>query len=291
MTNVMPYDDLTARYEAAYAAHEKMYTLKVPLPAAPQGARADWTIIGTLIALVMASVIVSGSRTIHEFGGGVVGFAAFVMLEVGIVAYGYIAIKRSPYSAARHEHVQRRMRAGMLLALFVAIAANMHAVLRPQDTDTSALSSIVNIAINVLVAISAPVLAFIAGDVLGMEAVAARSARQRAQAEYDAAMAHWREGMNKAWATQKARLGIRVEVMADADSQADVSAPRLSVQTDSRQTGYGFTRTSDGARRVADHLQQYPADADLTLRALGERVGVNKDTAAKGKAIWKEGRS
>src|SRR5690606_32438562 len=117
-----------------------------------------------------------------------------------------------------------------------------------------------------------------------------QSRQSKAMKQWREEMERWREGLNRSWDAQKARLGIVVEV------KPDVSASVLSAQTDNRQTlpaPSGFTRTPDGQRKVIEYLNQYPDDAAMPSRQLAarieERTGirVGHDTANKGRNAWR----
>jgi hypothetical protein len=286
MSELTQYDEMQARFAAAYEYHVQTYSIKNPPPAEPQDEGFDRIVVGGLALLVLSSVIVSGSRTIDEFGGGLIGWSAFAMLELGVVTYAYVRTKRH-YDEEKHKSLKRQMTGGMLLALVVAVVANIHATAKQNDVY---IADWINTIISLLVAISAPVLAFIAGDILGMEAVATQSRQSKAMKQWREEMERWREGLNRSWDAQKARLGIVVEVKPDVSAQTDAD------KTDNRQTlpaPSGFTRTPDGQRKVIEYLNQYPEDAALPSRQLAVRiaertgVSVGHDTANKGRNAWR----
>lgn len=287
MTDITHFDDYAIRQRAAYAAFEEVYRVKTPPPAPPQVARRDYVTLLALGALVIASIIVSGSRTVAEFGGGIVGASAFVMLELGIVAYGYIRTKKH-YDASRAESVKRLTSAGMGIALTVAVAANVHATLKANGV---LLPAAIDTLILLSVALSAPILAFISGDALGMEAVSNQRAQADAQAAYDAAMADWRDGLNRAFAGSALYKQARVSVEPDMSGSRLLSEnTRQTRQT--RQTGAG--RPSVAQNRVFEHLSVYPDDADLPSRKLAIRIeemtgaAIGHDSVNRARKQWLE---
>lgn len=284
------YDEIARRYEAAITAFNRTYIVRVPPPERAEVKGESIFVMVALALMVVASVIVSGSRTIVAFGGGVIGVAGFIMIECAIVAYAFIHT-RTDYDAERHNSVKNRIKQGMWLAFFVGVSANIYAELKNNGVE---LSSFVDGAILVVLGLSAPVLAFIDGDVLGMYAVRGEQRQRKADEEYALALSKWHEGRMASWDREKGKWGIKVDVSAPRlDVQTDMPALSMSVQTDrqtdNRQTahsGFGHNRTPDGQKRVIEYLTANPQDVALNLRDLGTAAGVNKDTASAGKKAW-----
>lgn len=229
---VPPLQGYVEQYSAAYQAHRATYALRVPPPEArdfpePQPEPPGWKLAnaGTLLQLALlvgASMVVSGSRTIPEFGD--VGVPAFVMLEMGLITYAFIRTSRN-YSAERHKTLGGWVSAGMYMAFIVLLAANLDAVLTRQGVE---LPAEVDLVIDAFVAISAPVLALISGDVLGMYSIMQRQSRKKDADDYQvelagwlvrrdahealqrAAVDVWREGLNAAWNTTKKQMGVQL---------------------------------------------------------------------------------
>ncbi|MCK6579933.1 MAG: hypothetical protein L6Q98_17725 [Anaerolineae bacterium] len=281
------YDDMQARIVAAYSAFEGVYRVQHPEPQRPPAARlsaSDLLVIASIGVMVIAAMIVSGSRTIAEFGQ--VGGAAFLMLEVGALI---LAIWRAINASEDQRRFSRRLvKAGLLICVGVMLAANIDATARAHAVAIPAWAQTI---ILLAVAVSAPVLTFIAGDLLGIQAVAIGRRQAALDADYQAAAAAWRDAMLRSWDAQKSRWGGVVQVSAEPSAA-------LSDQTDIRQTlpaPSGFARTPDGQRRVADYLDANPSDADLSARALAARIAertgvtVGHDTANKGRNAWRVG--
>jgi hypothetical protein len=107
-----------------------------------------------------------------------------------------------------------------------------------------------------------------------------------AEDEYSAKLVELQAKINSAWKRYEK------DSQADTRQTALLSAPVLSEQTDTRQTprlsGYGYTRTSDGQKRVVEYLTAHPDEAALPLRTLADRIGVNKDTVSAGRRLWQQ---
>lgn len=310
MTNLMQFDDAVARHNAAYAAFASMYEVRTPRPIATEAEKEDWVTKGALTVLVTASVIVSGSRTVVEFGGGLIGAAAFVMLELAIVAYGYIRTKRY-YDESRHNSTKRLITTGMVLAFVVALAANIHATLKQNGILSSPAASsqttlmpafgipqheatTVDIVILVLVSISAPALAFIAGDVLGMEDVASRRRQRKAAEDYAEVLAKWQEGLNSAWLNSPLYRSVKVSVSSEgASALPPPSVSALSVadgqRTDSGRTAANnYTKKMDARTIVWTYLEQQPDAANLPVRELAVLLSVGKTTVSEVLNEWRK---
>lgn len=284
-TNLTQYDRFAAKHAMAYAAFCDIYQREKPPPSMPSLDRESVFIPIAIVVMVIASVIVSGSRTVLEFGGGFVGLSAFVMVECTIVAFAFFRT-RTGFTDKRIDNVRKLATLGLILAFIVAVAANIHAVLKSEGIF---ISDTINTLILALVGFSAPTLAFISGDIMAVETLRNTYRVRKAKADHAVALAEWRAEMNRAWAKSQSKYGIRVERLSDEIDKLPVpSVYSDRQQTDSRQTGHGYSRQASGAQMVVDWLTDHPEDAGLTVRELGARVGVNKDTASKGRRAWQQ---
>jgi hypothetical protein len=270
----MGIQDYADQVNDAYAAHESMYEKRNPKPEPPKkltwkDVTGEMLIIIVLAIMVVASVIVSGSRTVPEFGGGLIGMSAFIMLEGGIIAYAYIRTKRS-FSVERRNQVFKLLAFGLGFAFLISIAANVHVILKANGIE---LGQAVDLGIAIAVAISAPTLALISGDLLGMEAVAATQMKKRRQEEYEKKMEEWRNGLNEEWKRAASRLGVQSRVSVSAPSLPDEKKRQLpaivnsvdnvndvdSVNTRSVDNGNKRQRVEDYLIELKESGQQRPS--------------------------------
>jgi len=278
------YEELALKHNAAYAAFRTMYEAKTPMPNKGKGGYDGWYILLALVVMVVASIIVSGSRTVEEFGGGVIGFSAFVMLEGAIVTYAFFRT-RTGFDEARIEDVRKLAKRGLMLAFGVAVAANIHAVLKAHGI---VMSSYVVTIINLFVAISAPTLAFISGDVMALETMRITNRKRRIETDYQDKLDAWAEALNKSWQGQQSKWGVKIEVENERTviPKADTGSRSLSAlsEADGQRTdsghgyGTGYTKRTDARTRVVEHLEAYPADMVIPVRELAEKLGVGKTT-------------
>lgn len=281
---VQVYDEFAVKHEAAYAAFRRIHESKNPQPIMDTVERdiVSLIIVIALTIVSVASIIVSSSRTVEEFGGGTIGATAFVMIEGGIMAYAFFRARRT----ASKERLQRTVAwatAGLILTFIVGLGANVDATLRHKGID---IPSEVNLFINLLVAISAPSLAFISSDVLSIELMATEIKRREARLKYIAEMKEWQDGLNRSWNTQQAKWGV-VFQPAD-DGRADADKPLLSAlsaadgqRTDSGHGyGVGYQRTTDARTRVTAYLAENPEAISMNVRELAALIGVGKTTVS-----------
>lgn len=277
----------------AYETHRQIFEKEHPAPKVRSVSRVDWIISVSLILMVFSSVIVSGSRTVVEFGGGVVGVMAFAMVELSIVGLSFFNT-RFGGTVEDSEKRLRRVRTwasiGILLSVVIAVVANVDAVLSERGIYTA---EEVETIILVLVAISAPTFAYISGHILAV--VFSVQARRKADAETEhrAAMEQWMNDLNAAWTRQRVNYGVRKSVRPDV--QIDAVQP---VQLDSGQigqgnrtasSGQGYSRMSNAVEAVFAHWAAHPEDLNKPVRELAEIIGVSKSTVGNARKQW-EGR-
>lgn len=214
--NVQQYVEM---HEERFAAFSRVYAERNPPPQMSAVESTDWITLGALGVLVLASVVVSGSRTIAEFGGGLIGAAAFVMLELAMIAYAYWRAKR-----LHKPERNRASSAGMWIAFGVSLAANVHATLGASHELPAWIGTLITLAL----AISAPTLALIAGDMLGREAVAAIDVQSANRQAFDLDLAAWQQERNKAWDRAKTAWGVRLDGLQPV-AQINAVAPPPSL--------------------------------------------------------------
>lgn len=268
---ISQFDEIAVRHKAAYAAFSSIYEDKFP-PPAPSAVEADSLFVPiALVVMIIASVLVSGSRTIIEFGGGFVGLMAFAMLEGAIVAYAFYRTRRN-FTEARLETVRKMANFGLSLAFTVAVAANIHSVLKERGVQ---IADGVNTIILVMVGISAPTLAFISGDIMAVESKANGVKARKTRDEDSEKLAIWQEGKTAAWAREKSRWGVKVEVEIQP---ASIVRPMSILSSGQTGHGQGFNRESKAASIVRSHLEQHPEDMSIPVRQLAEMLKVGKST-------------
>lgn len=204
------YDDYASKYNAAFSAFVKIFEMRNPRPVKKEITRDNLFVPIGLVVIMIASVLVSGSRTVDEFGGGGIGASAFIMLEGAIIAYAFFRT-RFDFNEERLQDVRKLARRGLMLAFVVAIAANVHSELRRQGVE---ISELISLGLLLSLAISAPTLALISGDMLAVVTMSNNSKQGKADKEYDLALLEWQTALNTTWEKEKAKWGVRLETVS-----------------------------------------------------------------------------
>lgn len=278
-TQLSMYDEMAARHNAAYAAFRSIYETKLPKPEQTESERDSLFIPAALVIMILASVIVSGSRTVFEFGGGLVGIMAFVMLEGAIIAYAFYRTRRN-FNEHRLDGVRRLANFGLGLAFVVAVGANVHAVLRERGIQTAEW---VNTGILVMVAISAPTLAFISGDIMAVETMANTTRERRVQREYQEALNQWAKDLNEAWAREKSRWGVKIEVEREPVQRAsNGNSNGIPLENEQRVlpsiSTLGHSKQPDASKKVRDYLLTHEEALEINPLELAAMLNVGKST-------------
>lgn len=270
------YDEIAIRHRAAFAAFKSIYEDKNP-PPVPAAVEHDSLFVPiALVIMIVASVIVSGSRTIIEFGGGIVGAMAFVMLEGAIVAYAFYRTRRN-FSEHRMEGVRKLANFGLGLAFTVAVGANIHAVLKEKGVE---LADGINTAILIMVGISAPTLAFISGDILAVETMANTTKDRKNRASHQVDIHTYNEDMNAAWAREKSRWGIKIEVEPQRQVEAYNSSNLIKNNELTR------FKPSPKLQKALDYLRQNEGELFTPPRELELKItGISYGTIHKAQMI------
>ena len=271
------YSELALKHNAALAAFKTMHEAKHPLPQLMKADRSDWYIALGLIVIVLASVIVSGSRTIAEFGGGLIGISAFVMLECAVVAYTFLRTKNN-LSDERIQHVNKLLNRGVKLAFVVAVAANIHAVLHDRGLITS---NVVNLVIVLMMGISAPTLAFISGDIAGLEYMRAVQRHRKIDDQNQILMQEWQDELNRSWAAAQRNWGVKVSIESFQPRSNGIpleNPMEYETKTLPSRSTLGHSKQPQAAKIVRDYLQENPQAIEMNPLELAALLNVGKST-------------
>lgn len=284
MNDIQLYDEYAVKHEAAFAAFSRIHESKNPRPelGTVQRDLVSSLIVAALAVVMFAAVAVSMSRTINEFGGGFIGAAAFVMVEGGIMVYALFRARRTA-STARLRSTVKWATAGLILTFIIGIGANIDNALTHKGIQ---LPDWINVVVNLLVAISAPTLAFISSDVLAIELMAMDIKRREALEHYNEQMSDWLEGLNKSWSSQQGKWGVRIDV----PSPAVVSIPSsigisngipLEQPTQLAASTLGHSKVVNASEQCRQYLLDNPDALELSPLEIAKLAGVGKSTAYK----------
>lgn len=300
------YSTIANQVNEAFAAYRETYSQTNPPPdlqkVARKHAQNNRLIYRVLGALVASSMVVSGSHTVPVFADSLpsatptliklmVSVAAFIAIEVAILVYAYQRVEKAHADNPNmSKDVQRLMGYGLLLAIAVALGANVYSVLKPHMTGEGLKQvwDMVSIIVAVLVGISAPVLAFIAGELFGLLTVEARERKATILTEYDQLTEGWESALRDAWARDRAKWGARVSVERPAfptNPSVSTVPMELPMETDGSKgdssparSTLGHSKVPDAAEKVRRHLEEHPADLHMSGLKLAQFLGVGKST-------------
>lgn len=289
-TRLSQYNELAERRNAAYAAFSSMFVLQNPKPDKPRPPVEDGLTIIQLLVLLMATVIVSASRTLSEFGE--VGGAAVIMLELGVISYAFIHTSLY-YNARRPETLKRLLAIGMGLAFVVLLTANIDKVMRGANVE---MSDEVKTAFNLVLAVSAPTLAFITGDLLGVYVTKAFRQWKKDKAKYDAALERWRNDLNEAFKVYAPRLNATIKVeREDVSTESNVQLSNGRPMDTSNGQSYspsastlGHSKVPDASKRVHEFYAQNERalwDENMGVRRVADMLGVGRQTVSNVRAV------
>jgi hypothetical protein len=294
------YDDYAIRHRAAFKAFKAIYSETNPPPVKVEQ-RTRWLSLPNLgwtrtllIILTIASVIVSGAHTIptvlkmfpSDLQGAalnLVGGATFVMVELGMLGYAFIsARKRLDDNPDESTDTTDLLRDGKRLAFSVAVAANLYSVFTPV-VSPGGLWDLIKIGVTLLIGVSAPALAYIAGE--GFALVAAsedRRARELKVVE-DQAMAAWNEALLTTWNSQKSRWGasVKVEKMENSTLSTGLSNVSNEAEITGKLPAGASVEITPKVQKVLDHLERFPDDLKLSDRKLAVAAGVSHPIVAE----------
>lgn len=275
------YDDFAIRHNAAMAAFKTMHEARHPLPVKEEVSRdvVSLIIIVALAIVMVAAVVVSSSRTIDEFGGGAIGVTAFIMVEGGIMAYAFFRARRNA-SKTRLQNTIKWATAGLVLTFIVGLGANTDASLKHQGIE---LPSWVNTMIHLLVAVSAPTLAFISSDVLAIELMATDIRRREAEMNHKTALDDWWDGFNRSWNAQQKNWGVKVEVEQPKQFTAGNTVKSSNLLENTRFT------PSRKLQQALDWLEANPDQLNEESRKLAVKIGVSHTTVNKAQRMIRGG--
>lgn len=266
------FDEYDEKRSAAYLAFLKEFEDENPQPVRGKVERSDWFIPVALFVLVAASIYVSANRTIEEFGGGSVGLAAFIMVDIAVIAFAFY-ITRMNVNTDRVAYTRRMAWAGVFLAFFVAIAANLSDVLRKHGVYVSPDVATI---LNGLVAVSAPTLAFISGHILAVEYLKFSRRDQELDKRLEEAQKQYKADRHKAWQSRKRQWGIKIE-----------SEPVKAVNPVHLTDKQPQKRASKQLDQAIEWLIANPGNLDVSSRDLVEQIGVSYVTIYKAQQIVK----
>lgn len=217
------YTGISQNYEDAYGAFLRVYgaQYKQPTRKTAKTERGDNLMVLALGVVLVGATIASASHTIPtlvkdaSLVGYVVGFSFFVMIELAIIIFAFFNTRIS--GSANLEAVKRLTHRVLYFVLVIAIGANVHYVMVQNgfavvSGDSAIAWKLFDFGVSLLFALSAPIVAFVTGEVLAIMQVYRAGAQSRLDAEYEQRLSEWERKANEAWAHNKRNWGATIKV-------------------------------------------------------------------------------
>lgn len=269
----MEYAEFRKRYEERYPA-------SVPVMEQLVREYPRW-LKWIVLIMFLSAALLSGVHTVPTVRKGIemddlisaqvrdaVSLSAFVAIELGIFVSAYLMAT----GGGRDKWLAWFM---LALAATVAIVANLYSVSRALASGGELGVTLVG----VILGICLPTIALASGKMyVNMHRSEALSGQRVRRAYRDACQAFDRQ-VSEAYEQYQRRLDRRGQRGQDGQVSERTAADGQSGQN-GQSSGYGYGRTADARTRVLDHLAENPDDAALSVRQLGELLGVGKSTVA-----------
>lgn len=282
MNNENQFAALAERHSHAIEVYRKIYAAEHPAPQRKiYAANNTWERIA-LTLLVAAAVVVSASHTVPVFvkgTGDVVGIAAFIMMELGLVFLKYKATHESFEKHPDKPHdVSEVTHNTVKLTFVILLVANVYYTLGSVGLSHSVIDLLAAFAIG----ISAPTLAYVCGGVLAVETVKTQLRQRALDREYTQEMADYNDSFLKWWQARRTKV-VNMTVEKDAPSLSNgisngiplENAPPPSLPSAST---LNHRKAPDAMKRVREYFAETPTAHSEDPLKIAAQLGVGKST-------------
>jgi hypothetical protein len=277
MTNIDRFVQSQINQQTAYDVWSSAYEAQFPRPPKPPPfAGRPWLMIPFGLIAVSA-IILSALRTAPIFQkiaeplvgaslSGLEAALALVVIEVSLVITRYMMVLHA--NETHTLDVQRLnvwMMRGFWLAFFVAVGANIYASVAHVILEIPSLAPalpVIDLAMATVVGVSAPILAFISGDILAMLWITSEKRRADLLASWEESVSDWNNRRDRRWERDKSRL------------ESPVVVRELSPQIPEK------TETRSKRDILFDHFREHPESLTLSAREIERLTGVSKSYVA-----------
>lgn len=263
-------------YQTFRLQYEEQHPASIPILEEDTHEYPVWLLPITLVMFVAAS-IVSGAHTVStvrqtldaslipQASKDLVAYSAYFAFELALLVSVFSWIRKTnrwiSYMAT-------------MVVFTVIVLANV------QDVAHSATSGAWFATFVVVgLGVGTPLVALLSGKLFVDVYRTNRGSSSRAKAAYQEALKQWDTTIFRAWSSYQKSVEKQTRVASTVDK-------RLFTQTDSRQTGVGYTRVASAVDKTIHYLHDNPDGIELSVRELGEAVGVGKDSASKGRKAY-----
>ena len=262
MSDIQVYDDEAMRLQAAFEGFKTVYTT-MHTPPQEMDTRQFWMSFKTVAILfgLIGAVVVSASHTvpvlvgvesIMDIGIGiefVIGVASFVMIEIMAIVFAYNAIETETANQDMIKRVNRNMKLGKWFIVAIMVIFNIYYVLTSNGIP---LYEWMRITIFLFIGTSAPVVAFLTGEIWAIDKIKHGSKMRRENEAYQTAYSEWEIGLINSWNAQKKKWGGQVSIQVEPvqQSQTVSDSPQLSLPSGQSQTVSDSRRKSLSQKMV-----------------------------------------
>lgn len=278
----MEIEQLAEKHEKVYTAFLAMDTREHPLPPAPHWWDGlPWMMLPFGI-IAIAAVLLSSLRTAPVFQQialpliGSWSYAEAVLavlaIELAMVFIRYWGVLESARKGRPH-NIDAWASTGFWVAFVVAVLANLYG----STKDLALLTSIrdaLDLTISVIVGLSAPLLAFISGDILGALWTQSQQYRDGLLSAYRQAMDEYQDSRERRWRARREDYGMVIRV--------EKEPVRALSSLSNGQSGHGAQeRRKWQEEKGLAYLVEHPESASLSVREFAALVGISKSKAAE----------
>lgn len=264
------YLEIAARHNEAMGAFQMIYEATHPKPERIVAMKDNRFMMGVLLVIVFAAVVVSATHTVPIFivgSGYLAGAAAFVMLEVALVALTYLRTRDRAIKGKRNGDASRWITFAVALVVLILIVSNIYYVAKQHGFTHPLLDAVVV----VLVGVSAPALAFVCGEALALESVKTLMEQRELDKQYARELIAWQEGFNQAWSSRRKGWGageLKVEKPQEVNSQPhslNSVNERSTPANSSVNSPNGYTKNMNSRDVIKLFFEQHPERMDAKL--------------------------
>jgi hypothetical protein len=213
------------------------------------------------------------------------------MIELSVVMYSFYRTRIS-WNKERIEGVKTLVKWGLIATVLIAIVANVHATLKGSGV---IFDDRIQTAILIVIGISAPGLAWVSGDILGIEYMRYIQNKKDMDESNELSRAEWYAGLNDKFARDAKRWGVSINVQPDNSVQNQLSSGQYAVQnlstvdTGGQDSGRKVSSRTSAKDIVWAWLDEHPEalSSKLSSRDLGEILGISKSAIAPHLAEYK----
>jgi len=288
------YQAHAKRHEQAYLSFTQVYELENPKPKAPAiHAGLPWLMLPFLV-IAVSGIALSALRTAPIFASiarPIVGeqmanweaALAVIVIEFTMVVLRYVMVIQSVQDG-KELHLARWMQAGFWLAFGVAVVANIYSSVVHLEALKN-ITAVMDVVVALIVGVSAPVLAFISGDVLASLYARAELVRKRMSGEHRELLAVWSDTKERRWSARQSSYGVKIHVENASNSLSNSNSNGNFGMENARalpsRSILGHSKQPNASEIARTHFQINPStlwDDSVDLVALAATLEIGKST-------------